>query len=194
MKKIFTLLAISLSIGAFAQEFSGKATYQTKQVLKMKNPKPEHETPEFKRQLEAINKSMEKTHFLEFTQYESVYTEEEKLPTEFKDANGNTASISMRASWTKIYKNLKENYFLMDMDDYIVKILCIIPAGNFLPRVNKSEIIRFTKLPEPLNLKKRIIISFRWLTKNLKIVFIRLGTHPKFQYQTDRKNLAVYRD
>lgn len=121
MKKIFTLLAISLSIEAFAQEFSGKATYQTKQVLKMKNPKPEHETPEFKRQLEAINKSMEKTHFLEFTQYESVYTEEEKLPTEFKDANGNTASTSMRASWSKIYKNLKENYFLMDMDDYIVK-------------------------------------------------------------------------
>src|SRR5690554_2649991 len=121
MKKIFTLLAISLSIGAFAQEFSGKATYQTKQVLKMKNPKPEHETPEFKRQLEAINKSMEKTHFLEFTQYESVYTEEEKLPTTYKQANGNIASTSMREVWSKIYKNLKENYSLMDMDEYIIK-------------------------------------------------------------------------
>src|SRR5690606_41071104 len=27
----------------------------------------------------------------------------------------------MRAGWSKIYKNLNENYFLMDMEDYIVK-------------------------------------------------------------------------
>src|SRR5690554_2063078 len=121
MKKIFTLLAVSLSIGAFAQEFSGKATYQTKKVLKMKNPKPEHETPEFKERLKSQNKAAEKTHFLEFTKDESVYTEEAKLPTAFKQADGSTASTSMREVWTKIYKNLKENYSLMDMDDYIVK-------------------------------------------------------------------------
>jgi len=121
MKKLFTLLAICISFGTFAQEFSGKATYQTKQVLKIKNPKPEHETLEFKRQLEAINKSMEKTHFLVFTKNESIYMEEEKLPTEFKDAAGNTASTSMREVWTKIYKNLKENILLLDMDEYIIK-------------------------------------------------------------------------
>lgn len=121
MKILFTLLVFALSVTTFAQDFSGRATYEKKQVLKIKNPKPEHETPEFKERLEAINKAAEKTHFLEFTQYESVYTEEEKLPTTFKDTNGNTASTSMREVWSKIYKNLKENYSLTDMDEYIVK-------------------------------------------------------------------------
>lgn len=121
MKILFTLLALALSVATFAQDLSGRVTYQKKEVLKIKNPKPEHETPEFKERLKAMNKSMEKTHFLEFTKDEAVYTEEEKLPTEFKDANGNTASISMRASWTKIYKNLKEGYFLMDLDNIIIK-------------------------------------------------------------------------
>lgn len=121
MKIIFTLLTLFLSVATFGQNFSGKVTYQKKEVLKMKNSKPEHDTPEFKERLEAINKSMEKTHFLEFTQYESIYTEEEKLPTTFKQANGEIVSTSMRAGWSKIYKNLKENYSLMDMEDYIVK-------------------------------------------------------------------------
>ena len=120
MKILFTLLVFALSVTTFAQDLSGRVTYQKKEVLKIKNPKPEHETPEFKKRLEAINKSMEKTHFLEFTQYESVYTEEEKLPTTYKQA-GRTVSASMREVWSKIYKNLQENYSLMDMDDYFIK-------------------------------------------------------------------------
>jgi len=47
----------------FPQNFSGRVTYQAKVVLKIKNPKPEHDTPEFKERLEAINKSMGKRIF-----------------------------------------------------------------------------------------------------------------------------------
>lgn len=121
MKKLFTLFIFTLSFTMFPQNFSGRVTYQAKVVLKIKNPKPEHDTPEFKERLEAINKSMGKTHFLEFTQYESIYTEEENYQQSLKVQIGNTASTSMRAGWSKIYKNLNENYSLMDMNDYIVK-------------------------------------------------------------------------
>lgn len=39
MKILFTLLTLTLSVGVFAQDFSGKATYQSKMILKDFNEK-----------------------------------------------------------------------------------------------------------------------------------------------------------
>lgn len=120
MKNLFTLCTFILSIGMFAQELSGKATYQIKDIFKIKDPKPEHNTPEFKERLENIKKAQEKTFILEFTKNTSIYSEEEKLPHVNKD--GSTLSVSY--GWKKIYKNTKENYYLME-NDLLDKIFLI---------------------------------------------------------------------
>jgi len=120
MKTLFTLCSLILSIGMFAQELSGKATYQIKDIFIIKDPKPEHNTPEFKERLESIKKSLEKTFVLEFTKNTSIYSEEEKLPNVNKD--GSTHSVSY--GWKKLYKNTKENYFLME-NDLLDKIFLI---------------------------------------------------------------------
>lgn len=120
MRNLFTLFTFILSIGMFAQDLSGKATYQIKDIFKMKDTKPEHNTPEFKERLEDIKKSHEKTFVLEFTKNASLYSEEEKLPHVNKD--GSTHSVSY--GWKKLYKNTKENYFLME-NDLLDKIFLI---------------------------------------------------------------------
>lgn len=120
MKILFTLFTLILSFGMCSQELSGKATYQIKDIFKMKDPKPEHNTPEFKELLENIKKSHEKTFILEFTKNASLYSEEEKLPHVNKD--GSIHSVSY--GWKKLYKNTTENYFLME-NDLLDKIFLI---------------------------------------------------------------------
>src|SRR5690554_5800085 len=111
MKKIFTLLAVSLSIGAFAQEFSGKATYQSKMILKDFNEKAAENPSKISQDfIEAVKRASEKTFILEFTKEESLYTEEEKLaPPTTTGKPKNRVIINTEDSGT-LYKNLKENY------------------------------------------------------------------------------------
>ena len=126
MKILFTLLTLTLSVGVFAQDFSGKATYQTKMIIKDFEQKAKEGdeksilNDEFLKQMkDALNKASEKTFFLEFTKEESLYTEEEKLapPT----TGGSNISISFNSSSSgTLYKNLKENYSLLE-SNYLAK-------------------------------------------------------------------------
>lgn len=122
MKKLVTLFIVSVSLGLSAQNFSGKATYQTKRIFKEIKVKEDSQNPELTKQLnEAMKKASEKTFFLEFTQEESLYLEEEKL------AQPTTGSVSVSFSSStsgKLYKNLKENYSLLE-SDYMGKSLVI---------------------------------------------------------------------
>src|SRR5690554_381895 len=114
MKKIFTLLAVSLSIGAFAQEFSGKATYQSKMILKDFNEKAAENPSKISQDfIEAVKRASEKTFILEFTKEESLYTEEEKLAPPTTGSSNISISFNSSSSGT-LYKNLKENYSLLE--------------------------------------------------------------------------------
>ncbi len=116
MKKLITLFIVLISLGMSAQNFSGKATYQVKKSFGTTSIKVEGDkNPELTKQLEEMmKKGVDQTFFLEFTQDESLYTEEEKLeqPTSgsvsFGSFSGGTAG--------KLYKNLKENYSFSEND------------------------------------------------------------------------------
>lgn len=120
MKNVITLFMLALSLGLFAQEFSGKATYQFKRTFKdiedgtLKDP-------ELAKQInEAMKKASEKTFFLEFTKDESLYTEEEKL-AQPSTGGHRVVAVSFSSSGSgKLYKNLKEKYSLLE-NDYLGK-------------------------------------------------------------------------
>lgn len=120
MKNLFTLFTFILSAAMSAQDFSGKATYQTKMIIKdfKEKSKGNNSTftlsPEMMKQIEdAMKSASERTFFLEFTKNESLYTSEEKLdqPTQ----QGNNMSISFPQ--VKLYKNLKDNYSLSENEE-----------------------------------------------------------------------------
>src|SRR5690606_11928288 len=119
MKIFFTLFTLALSLGMFAQDFSGKATYQTKMIFKDFKDKSKDKkdgltlSPEMMKQLENVMKSAsERTFFLEFTKNESLYTSEEKLEQPKSGSN-----ISISHSPVKLYKNVKENYSLSENEE-----------------------------------------------------------------------------
>lgn len=116
MKKLVTLFIVSVSLGMSAQNFSGKATYQTKRTFKNIEVTEDTKDPELTKQLnEAMKKASEKTFFLEFTPDESLYIEEEKLAQPTTGTNRVSISFGGTASG-KLYKNLKENYSLLEND------------------------------------------------------------------------------
>jgi|SRR5690554_767718 len=119
MKRFFILFALSLSVTAFSQEFSGKATYQTKMIVKDFEEKSKANKDglilgaELMEQLgDAMKKASERTFFLEFTKNESLYTSEEKLEQPVGGSN-----ISITHSPVKLYKNLKENYSFSENEE-----------------------------------------------------------------------------
>jgi len=120
MKILFTLLTLTLSVGVFAQDFSGKATYQTKMIIKDFEQKAREGDEKsilndelLKQMKDALNKASEKTFFLEFTKEESLYTEEEKLAPPTTGSSNISISFSSSSSGT-LYKNLKENYSILE--------------------------------------------------------------------------------
>ena len=122
MIRLITFILLTVSSAVFAQNFSGKATYQTKRIFKEIKVKEDSKNPELTKQLnEAMKKASEKTFFLEFTQEESLYTQEEKLE---QPTTGNV-SVSFSSSTSgKFYKNLKENYSILE-NDYLGKTFLI---------------------------------------------------------------------
>lgn len=130
---IKTITSLSLFLFSFAlgaQNFSGRAVYQTKMILENTISESEEDTKEdilnaeLMAQLkEAMNKASEKTYILDFTKDESLYTEEGKL--EQPQTNNLSFSVSIKHSTSgKLYKNLKENYSLLE-NDYLDKIFLI---------------------------------------------------------------------
>lgn len=114
MKKLVTLFVVSVSLGMSAQ-FSGKATYQIKKSFATTSIKVDGDkNPELTRELqEMMKKGIDQTFFLEFTQDESLYLEEQKLE---QPTSGGMSFGSFGGGAEKLYKNLKENYSLSEKD------------------------------------------------------------------------------
>src|SRR5690554_260412 len=119
MKIFFAVLALSLFLPTYAQEFSGRATYQSKMILKDFNEKAAENPSKISQDfIEAVKRASEKTFILEFTKEESLYTEEKtlELPTSTGKPK-NRVIINTEDSGT-LYKNLKENYSILENDRF----------------------------------------------------------------------------
>lgn len=121
MTRLIIFFVLMFSAHAFSQDLSGKATYKTKIIFKdlnfnsSENKSPQL-SPEIMKQVEeAMKKSSEKTYFLEFNKNESFYQQEEVAQP--MGPGGLSLAVSFSSgSEGKLYKNLKEGYFVLDTE------------------------------------------------------------------------------
>jgi GLPGLI family protein len=117
MKKLIALFAILMSMPLFAQDFQGKAYYQSKTSFDMNGMggrNGQQMSEEMKKRIAERMKSMfEKTYILTFNKSESLYKEEERL-----DAPGQGGGFRMMGSFTggARYKNVKDLAMLQEQE------------------------------------------------------------------------------
>ncbi|UPQ77841.1 GLPGLI family protein [Flavobacterium azooxidireducens] len=113
-----------------AQEFSGQAVYFSKTVMKgmkMKINGVEMSEAEQEKFEQRMNKMNEKTFFLDFNKYESVYYEEQKL-----DAPTSKSGMVFSSSDTeKIYKEIKTNQKMAEKDFFGKEFLIVDSLPNW---------------------------------------------------------------
>ena len=98
-----------------AQDFQGKAYYQSKTTLDMDNLGGTQMSDQQKKMMTERMKSMlEKTYILSFNRTESIYKEEEKLAT----PGGGGGGWGMMGSFTSgaQYKNVKDQQIIQDQE------------------------------------------------------------------------------
>ena len=118
MKKILPILLMLLSITMTAQNFSGKAYYQSKTTMDMDWGGREM-TAEMKKMIaDRMRKYLEKTYILTFNNNESIYAEEEVLETG-ADGGGRWMGMMM-GSFTPgdQYKNLETGELVQEQEFY----------------------------------------------------------------------------
>lgn len=116
MKTFFVVLTLSLFLPTYAQDFSGKATYQSKMILKDIDSKNENKPKVSEDFKEAMKRASEKTFLLEFTRNESYYSEQKELDLASTAGKPKVNVIIRTKDWSNIYKNLKENFSLLEND------------------------------------------------------------------------------
>ena len=118
MKKFLTSIALLLlcsNYSLIAQDFQGKAYYQSKTTVDMDNFGGRQMSEERKKQIAERMKSMfEKTYILTFNASESIYKEEEKLEAPGGGGRGFRVMGSFTAG--KQYKNVKDKQLLQDQE------------------------------------------------------------------------------
>lgn len=114
--KIVTLIALTVvSTNALAQDFQGKAYYQTKTTMDLGEWGGRDMTPDQKKRIEERMKSfLEKVYVLTFNKEESIYKEDEKLeaPGSSRGWGGMGGSLSSGPK----YKNVKSKELLQDQE------------------------------------------------------------------------------
>lgn len=115
--QIFSFLLFFSMSFIQAQDFQGKAYYESKTSMDMSGWGGNQMTEEQKKQMAERMKSMfEKTFILTFNRTESIYKEQEKLDT--PGAGGGNRFGGMMGSFTAgpQYKNVKDNMLLQDQE------------------------------------------------------------------------------
>lgn len=118
MKKLLPLIIMLLSLSLSAQNFSGKAYYQSKTTMDMDWGGREM-TAEMKKMIaDRMRKYLEKTYVLTFSGNESLYAEEEVLETG-ADGGGRWMGMMM-GSFTPgdQYKNLETGELIQEQEFY----------------------------------------------------------------------------
>jgi GLPGLI family protein len=114
--KLVTIIVVVLSSTiSFAQEFQGKAYYQTKTTMDLDQWGGREMSPEQKKRMEERMKSfLEKEYILTFNKTESIYKEDEKLeaPGSGRGFGGFGSSFTGGPK----YKNVKTKELLQDQE------------------------------------------------------------------------------
>jgi len=121
LKKI-TFLFVLLSVFILkAQNFQGKAYYQTKRNFEMKIDSSQVNDDMQKQINEMLKKQFEKTYILTFNKTESLYKKEEKLNKPKPTQGG--FNIEIIDGHNILYKNTKENTYTQSQEEYGKKFL-----------------------------------------------------------------------
>jgi len=145
--KSFSLLVSLFSVLVLnAQEFQGKAYYQTKRNFDFKVEKDSADTKkenamndDMKKAIkEMLRKQSEKTYILTFNKNESIYKEEKQLK---KPNVGGGIVIEISDGNSALYKNNKEKIYLESKEDFGKKFLI---KDELIPL--KWEISKETKM------------------------------------------------
>jgi len=111
---IFFLFVLPLSSVYSQKDFQGKAYYQTKTTMDLDNWGGNQMSEQQKKQImERMKSFLEKQYILTFTQFESMYKEDEKLA-----APGSGGGFGMMSSFTagSQYKNIKSKQIIQDQE------------------------------------------------------------------------------
>jgi len=108
------LILVLLYASTYAQDFQGKATYQSKTQVNMDFGNRKIPEDRKKEMMERIKKANEKTFKLTFNQIESIYEEEEQLEQPSGREGGRGPRFGrMGVSDGNLYKNLKDQRYLV---------------------------------------------------------------------------------
>jgi GLPGLI family protein len=150
---LFTIAFLLIATNSFAQNFQGIAYYSSQTSMKNFNISSDDITPDIKdKMMESMKKAFEKTFILTFTNFESIYHEEEKLDAPKPTSNGVSISF-LGGNSSKYYKKFKNKQYITDSDifgkeflvtDSLVKFDWKITneqkiIGNYI--CNKAQII-----------------------------------------------------
>ena len=115
---IFLGCFILLFSGALvAQDFQGKAYYQSKTTMDMDNFGGNQMSDQQKKMMAERMKSMfEKTYILSFNRTESIYKEEEKLATPSAGGGGRWGGMMGSFTAGAQYKNVKDQQLIQDQE------------------------------------------------------------------------------
>ena len=112
---LFRIITLLLLTNCFSQNFQGIAYYSSQTQMKEFNITSNDMTPQMKEQLmEKVKKGFEKTYILNFTNYESVYQEEEKLATPSPSSGLKVQMMFSGSNRSKLYKNFKTQQYISE--------------------------------------------------------------------------------
>lgn len=110
---LFTVILTGFNV--FAQDFQGKAYYQTKTTMDMSQWEGREMSPDQKKRMEERMKSfLEKEYVLTFNKTESIYKEDERL--EAPGSGGGWGRMGSSFSGGPKYKNVKDKQVLQDQE------------------------------------------------------------------------------
>ncbi|OJX50906.1 MAG: hypothetical protein BGO88_06820 [Flavobacterium sp. 38-13] len=121
MIKSAVTAAIAVALFSFqhmkAQEFTGRATYETKTIMNDIQISGSNMTPDMKASLEEkMKKGLEKTYELSFNKTESVYEEPAKLESPGGSSGRVMVVKTTSSSDGKSYKNIKDKTVMSEED------------------------------------------------------------------------------
>lgn len=125
-------MILFMTSNLFAQEFQGKAYYQSKTTVNV--DLSERNIPEDRKQMikERIKKANEKTFILNFNQLESIYKEDVKLEQPGTGSGRGMRFGMMGGNSENYYKNVKESTYAVK-NDLFGKIFLV---RDSLPKLN----------------------------------------------------------
>lgn len=114
--KIGIISFLLLSVVTYAQEFQGKAYYQTKRKVDLKLENSEMSNSQQQAMQEMLKTQFERTYILTFNKETSTYKEEEKLETPSAKKSGMQFVLVGGGSGTTYYKNTKTKSYIDQQD------------------------------------------------------------------------------